>query len=117
MPGLAQRAFRIIDALLLRPLPVIDAERLYVLAYQGINFDGKLKTGDSCAYPMFRQMRAAVKDQAELLAISFAARNDLTYGSDQEIEKAYVQYVSGWMFSTFGLRPVLGRYRAVACRH
>ncbi len=25
------------------------------------------------------------------------------------MEKAYVQYVSGWMFSSFGLQPTLGR--------
>jgi hypothetical protein len=25
------------------------------------------------------------------------------------MEKAYVQYVSGWMFGTFGLRPAAGR--------
>ena len=31
---------------------------------------------------MFRLMRAAVKDQAELIAISYADRTDLTYGSD-----------------------------------
>ncbi len=54
-------------------------------------------------------MRAAVKDQAELIAVSYAERMDLTYRSDQEMEKAYVQYVSGWMFSSFGLRPALGR--------
>ena len=36
-------------------------------------------------------------------------RTDLTYGSDQEMEKAYLQYVSGWMFAAFGLRPALGR--------
>ena len=34
---------------------------------------------------------------------------DLTYASDQEMEKAYLQYVSGWMFGSFGLRPALGR--------
>ena len=54
-------------------------------------------------------MRAAVKDQAELIAISYADRMDLTYGSDQEMEKAYRQYVSGWMFGTFGLQPAAGR--------
>ncbi len=54
-------------------------------------------------------MRAAVKDQAELIAISYADRMDLTYKSDQEMEKAYLQYVSGWMFGSFGLRPALGR--------
>jgi hypothetical protein len=41
-------------------LPVAGAERLYLL------------------------MRAAVKGQAELLAVSYAERMDLTYKSDQE---------------------------------
>jgi predicted permease len=54
-------------------------------------------------------MRAAAKDQADLIAISYSDRTDLTYGSDAEMEKAYRQYVSGWMFSDFGLRPAAGR--------
>ena len=49
-------------------------------------------------------MRAAVENQAALIAISYAERVDLTYSSDQEMEKAHVQYVSGWMFGSFGLR-------------
>jgi len=36
----------------------------------------------------FLQMRAAVKDRAELLALSYADRVDLYYRPDQEIEKA-----------------------------
>src|SRR5258708_9668190 len=59
---------------------------------------------------MFRQMRAAVRGQAELIANSmYNGFVDLTYGADQEMEKAYVQYVCGWMFGSFGLRPALGR--------
>jgi predicted permease len=50
-----------------------------------------------------------VKNQAELLAISYAQRMELTYKSDQEMEKAYLQYVSGWTFSSLGLRPAMGR--------
>ena len=107
--GACTSAFRLIDALLLRPLPVSEPEQLYALARQGIDFDGKVRTGDSWAYPAFRLMRAAVKDQAELIAISNSDRTDLTYGSDAEMEKAYRQYVSGWMFSSFGLRPAAGR--------
>jgi hypothetical protein len=64
---------------------------------------------DGWAYPAFSLMRAAVKDQAELIAVSYSDRTDLTYGSDQEMEKAYRQFVSGWMFGSFGLRPALGR--------
>ena len=107
--GACTSAFRLIDALLLRPLPVADPERLYALERQGIGFTGQFQTFDGWAYPAFRLMRAAVKDQAELIAISYAVPMDLTYRSDQEMEKAYLQYVSGWMFGSFGLRPALGR--------
>jgi predicted permease len=106
--GACTSAFRLIDALLLRPLPVAEPQRLYAFTRQ-FDFDGKVRTDDSWAYPAFRLMRAAVKDQAELLAISYVERMDLTYKSDQEMEKAHLQYVSGWMFGTFGLRPALGR--------
>ena len=107
--GACTSAFRLIDALLLRPLPVPNPDRLYSLSRQGLNFDGKPSIDQNCEYPLFLQMRAAVKDRAELLALSYADRVDLSYRPDQEIEKAYVQYVSGWMFESFGLRPVLGR--------
>ncbi|MGA8593295.1 MAG: ABC transporter permease [Bryobacteraceae bacterium] len=107
--GACTSAFRLIDALLLRPLPIAHPERLYDLFRQQIGWDGKPGTFDGWAYPVFRQMRAAVGDQAELIAVSFAEHTDLTYKSDQEMEKAYTLYVSGWMFSSFGLRPSLGR--------
>jgi predicted permease len=107
--GACTSAFRLIDALLLRPMPVAEPERLYSLYRQGVGFDGKAQTFDGWAYPAFRRMRAAVKDQAELIAISFATRVDLTYKSDQEMEKAHLHYVSGWMFDSLGLRPALGR--------
>jgi len=68
--GSCMAAFRLIDATLWRPLPVAGPERLYVLSHQSTGPDGKINTGDACAYPMFRQMRALVRDQAELIAIS-----------------------------------------------
>ena len=107
--GACTSAFRLIDALLLRPLPVSEPEQLYALARQGIGPEGKPATFDGWAYPAFRLMRDAVKNQAELMAISLSDRTDVTYGSDAEMEKAYRQYVSGWMFNSFGLRPTAGR--------
>jgi hypothetical protein len=77
--GACISAFRLVDALLLRPLPVADPERLYSMAREGIGPDGKPQSFDGCEYPLFRRMRAAVKDQAELVAISYAQRMDLTY--------------------------------------
>jgi len=107
--GACTSAFRLIDALLLRPLPVANPERLYDLSRQGIGPEGKPQTFDGWAYPDFQLMRAAVADQAELFAVSYAEPVDLTYKSDEEMERAYLQYVSGWMFPALGLRPALGR--------
>ncbi|MDP8980469.1 MAG: ABC transporter permease [Acidobacteriota bacterium] len=107
--GACTAAFRLIDAILLRPLPVAEPGRLYGVFRQARDRDGKTGTSDVWAYPAFRRMREAVRDQAELLSIGYAERRDITWRFDAEIEKAEVQYVSGWMFSTFGLRPELGR--------
>ena len=107
--GACTSAFRLIDAMLLRPLPVANPERLYVVARQGVGPAGDYRISDSSEYPLFRRMRAAAKGQAELIAISFSEFVDVTFGSDDEMEKAHRQYVSGWMFGAFGLQPAAGR--------
>ena len=107
--GACTSAFRLIDALFLRPLPVADPQRLYAISFEQLNEQKRPETFDSCSYPLFRELRATARDQAELIAISYSERRDLTYSSDQEMEKAQWQFVSGWMFSSFGVRPALGR--------
>jgi putative ABC transport system permease protein len=105
-------AFRLMDALLWRPLPVAHADRLYAISREVITLQGQRIRADTWAYPCFSLMRDAVKDQAQLIAVSPADRKDLTYASDQDMEKANVQYVSGSMFQAFNLQPALGRLLA-----
>ena len=107
--GACVSAFRLIDALLWRPLPVAAPERLFALSRAELSFEGKPTHFDGWAYPDFALMRAAAKGQAELVAVSYTERRDLTYGADEEMEKGVVQYVSGWMWESFGLHPALGR--------
>lgn len=107
--GSCTAVFRLIDALLLRPLPVAHADRLYAMVLRGIGPNGDLRDSDSNEYPQFLLMRAAVHDSAELIAASWADLTDLTFASDAEIEKAHRQFVSGWMFSALGLKPAAGR--------
>src|SRR5580704_14710472 len=107
--GACTTAFRLIDALLWRPLPVAHPERLYVLSRKGMGFDNKPGEWDSWAYPDFQLMRTAAKGKAELIAISYADRADVTYKTDQEMEKAMVQHVSGWMFPSFEIQLAAGR--------
>src|SRR6516162_10834105 len=103
--GLAVAGFRLIDAFLWRPLPVAHADRLYALVRQGLGPSGDFRISDSNEYPLFVRERAVVRNEAELVAVSFSDRAELTFKSDDEIERVNRQYVSGGMFPTFGLRP------------
>jgi putative ABC transport system permease protein len=107
--GACTSAFRLIDALLLRPLPIAHPDRLYDVARHQINFQGQPADFDGWAYPVFNLMRDAAKNDADLIAISYDERTDITFKSDQEMEKAHLEYVSGSMFQAFGLKPALGR--------
>ncbi len=107
--GSCVAAFRLIDALLWRPLPIAGADRLYVLSSKLIGPEGKPIEDRYWATPDFKLMSDAVKDQADLIAISDADRTDINWTSDDDMEKAHVVYVSGNMFPLFGLEPALGR--------
>jgi predicted permease len=102
-------AFRLIDAMLLRPLPITDPSRLYYVHFDGFSFQGEPAVWDDVSSPALDAMQQAVQGQAELIAISPAQLTDVTYGSDQEMERVKRQFVSGSMFPSFGLQPALGR--------
>jgi predicted permease len=110
--GSCVAAFRLIDGLLWRPLPISGSSKLYVLSRLMTGFNGKPVEDDHWATPDFNLMREAVKDQADLIAISDADRTDITWSTDDEMEKAHVVYASGNMFPLFGLEPALGRVLA-----
>jgi putative ABC transport system permease protein len=107
--GACLSAFRIIDALFFRPLPISHPERLYALTFHGTDVNGKVDISDACNYPLFRQMTAAAGDDTDLLAIGYSGSWSVTYGSDQDMERAYGAMVSARMFALFGLRPAVGR--------
>ena len=111
--GSCVAAFRLIDALLWRPLPISNSSKLYVLSHKMIGLYGKPVEDGYWSTPDFKLMRDAVKEQADLIAISDADRTDIAWASngasDDDIEKAHVAYVSGNMFPLFGLEPALGR--------
>jgi hypothetical protein len=112
--GSCVAAFRLIDALLWRPLPIANSSKLYVLSRKMTGLYGRPAEDGHWATPEFKVMRDAVKDQADLIAISDADRTDITWSTDDDMEKAHVAYVSGNMFPLFGLEPALGRLLAPA---
>jgi predicted permease len=120
--GSCVAAFRLIDALLWRPLPIANASKLYVLSRKLTGLEGRPIDDGYWSTPDFKLMSDAVKDQADLIAISDADRTDVAWASDgatggagdDDIEKAHVASVSGNMFPVFGLEPALGRLLAPA---
>jgi predicted permease len=107
--GSCVAAFRLIDALLWRPLPISGSSKLYVLSRKMTGLYGKPVEDGHWATPEFKVMRDAAKDQADLIAISDADRTNITWSTDDDMEKAHVASVSGNMFPLFGLEPALGR--------
>ena len=85
--GACTAAFRLIDAVLLRPLPITDPANLYALVRRMPDANGQMTIGDSWAYPAFTQMRQTVKGKAELIAASFVYPGDITYDDNAELER------------------------------
>jgi predicted permease len=112
--GSCVAAFRLLDALLWRPLPIANSASRYDLSRTMPGLYGRPAEDDHWSTPQFRVMRDAVKEQADLIAISDADRTDITFATDDDIEKAHVVFVSGNMFTVFGLEPALGRLLAPA---
>jgi len=73
--GSCVAAFRLVDALFLRPLPIAHAELLYVLSRQVIDHPAP-HDSDFWAYPDFVRMRDVSKKDADLIAVSFTERYD-----------------------------------------
>lgn len=58
---------------------------------------------DTLSHPMFRRVRDALTAQTEVIVMSYVD------GTGIKMERAHCQYISGWMFSSFGINVVIGR--------
>jgi predicted permease len=104
--------YSIVDAALLRPLPVPEPDRLFSLATLQIQEQGKERPVEdvSFSYPLLQQFRAAAGDSARLGLFSSANQTDIQMrNKDAPIEKAICQYVSGDGFDILHVPPSLGR--------
>ncbi len=112
--GSCLAAFRLVDALFLRPMPAVqDPSSLYAVTYTRQATLYLSASSDTNSYPFFEHVRDLVKGEAEVAAASTMSHIDVTYGSDAETEKAYRQWVSGDLFTMLGLKPALGRLLTV----
>jgi putative ABC transport system permease protein len=104
--GACTAAFSLIDALILRPLPVDDPKSLVYIALRA---PADARDGLSFNYPLFRELREAGGPQVRLFAMSDQGRRDATFDDSGHPEKVYGQWVSGDAFGILGVKPALGR--------
>ena len=108
--GAAIAAFVLIDALILRPLPVRHPERLVYLFTEDTANRGDRREIPSFSYPTFISLQKAASGRAGLFAATFDRRQAFPIGEAiRGDERVYAQKVSGNAFAELGRPPALGR--------
>ena len=107
--GATTAAFRLVDAALLRTLPVADPGSLFYLAFNHTDSQGRTEDRDDFDYPTYLQYARAIVNRAELMVLGMSAPLDVTVAGSDEPERIFRQYVSGNVFPAFGLVPAAGR--------
>ena len=110
--GACTAAFSLIDALILRTLPVDDPRSLIHL---GVRAPADTRDGLSFNYPLFRELRHAGGRHVRLVAVSDQRRLDVTFDDRGQPESLYAQWISGDTFGT-SRRERGSRQGAGSCR-
>ena len=107
--GATATAFRLVDAILLRPLPVADPDRLYFVQLSLVDSHGEPDTREDFDYPTYREVRDLLKDKADVMVVGMSHPVEAAIGGNSLSERLLLQYVSGNVFPQFGLQPSAGR--------
>jgi len=111
--GATTAAVRLVDAVLLRPLPVAEPSRLSVITI--VPGSGPAaETRDDFDYPTYREYARAVGDRADMMVMGMAARQLVVVQPGDDQEPVFRQFVSGNVFGVFGLQPAVGRLLTAA---
>ncbi len=106
--GACVAAFSLIDALILRPLPVRQPEQLIYLTI-GTNAPERPES-DTFNDPLFIQLRDAARGSADLFAMSTQVLRPVIFADGGgEKERVRTQYVSGDAFERLVIGPAMGR--------
>jgi putative ABC transport system permease protein len=117
--GACTAAFSLIEALILRPLPVAEPERLVYLTFTVRSLDGTLDATEenaSFSYPLFVRLREAGRPYVDLFGMNYQEwrRPAVFDDSPGREERVRAQWVSGDAFALLGVRPALGRLLSAA---
>ena len=105
--------FTLVDALLLRPLPVAHPEQLVIVsdpANVNSNWNGSPVT-DFVSFPLYRDVRARNTVFSDMYANGQSGSLDVQIGAspDATVEQPHARFVTGNFFSVLGMRAYAGR--------
>jgi len=104
--GATTAIFTVVNAVLLRPLPYPEADRL-VRVYSSLQRENIRETEGTVFAPDFVEWRAQCQTCEHLGAYTQAWPSNLTGGA--EPDRVRVARVSDGLFATLGIQPLLGR--------
>lgn len=111
--GAATAAFALVDALVLRSLPVAEPERLVYVTFA--NDESEQPEGDGFNYPLFERMRNDGRAHLDLFGMGYATMRRAAFAdAGGEEERVRTQYVSGDAFEILGVRAAQGRLLSAA---
>ena len=100
--------FSLINALMLKMLPVKDAQELVLVRTVGPNVSSGF--GDNCNYPLYEMYRDRNQSFSGILTGASVGRARFTVNAPgADPESVQQQRVSGNFFSVLGVNPVVGR--------
>ncbi len=106
--GACVAAFSLVDALILRPLPVRDPQQLVYLSFP--TYTPERPEADTFNDPLFVRLRDASREQVALFAMSTqVVRRAALPDAGGEKEQLRAQHVSGDAFARLGIAPAAGR--------
>ena len=101
-------AFSLVDALILRPLPVREPNELVYLSFS--TFSADRPEADTFNDPAFVRLREAGRGKVDLVAMSTQVIRPVFFnGTAGEKERVRTQFASGGAFDLLGVAPAAGR--------
>jgi predicted permease len=110
--GATTAIYSIVDAAILKPLPVFKPDQLFALSWPDVHNPGSPAGEErtSFSYPEYLRFAAAAKPAARLGVFSFPNRVEAqSPNSEALIEKVNRAFVSGEAFDLLGISPAVGR--------
>jgi predicted permease len=106
--GACVAAFSLVDALILRLLPVRHPQQLIYLAFP--TYTSERPEADTFNDPLFLRLREAGRGRVDLFAMSTQVMRPATFAdAEGQKEQLRTQFVSGDAFDMLGVAPAAGR--------